>query len=359
MNYAGQPQLLKKYNSDLIERLIAEHGTMTKPELAAQSNLSLPTVNKIVDELVSTGKLKEGASRPLSSVGRPAKTYTVNGNYGAFIAVKFDSGSWFGTVLSLSGVPLGLAQQPAEGNSVEEICAVIDLLKGNVENVLGIGISVPGIVLTDGTITSIPAVASLDGVNLGRILAERFKIHVMTENDVKLMTLGYYRTELKNADNIAFIYAKERIGAGLIISGQLFRSNGNFAGEFGYIPESVTGKKDVHYHNGGSLETALIRARQEKDEEKIYGILTHMVSACVSIVNPEAVVLYTGDRDLDVQRITDGISRYIPSYAIPVILKPDTCDYELKGLYEMAMEEQKASCWLLDEVKSRVKDSYE
>lgn len=359
MTYAGQPQLLKKYNSDLIEQLIVEHGTMTKPELAALSNLSLPTVNKLVDELVSLGKLTTGESRTASGAGRPARTYAINGNYGAVITVKYDAGIWLGTSLSLSGVPHATAQCPARGNSVEEISSVISELEKAAENVLEIGISIPGIVLADGTITSIPAVASLDGVNLEKELTDRFGIRVMTENDVKLMTLGYYRTEMKHADNIAFIYAKERIGAGLIISGQLFRSSGSFAGEFGYIPVSLDESGDMHYRNGGSLETALALARQKNDVDMIYRILTHMVSTCVSVVNPEAVVIYTEDDALDTERIARGVSRYIPSYGIPAIVKPGSCDYEIKGLYEMAMEKQKSRCWLLDEVESRVKEHYE
>ena len=49
MQKAGQPQVLKWYNSSLIQQLILENGPVSKPDLVQLTKLSLPTVNKIVD----------------------------------------------------------------------------------------------------------------------------------------------------------------------------------------------------------------------------------------------------------------------------------------------------------------------
>ena len=55
----GQPKLLKEVNRDIIKDLIFQQGPITKPELTRKTNLSLPTVNKIVDGLEEDGIIRQ------------------------------------------------------------------------------------------------------------------------------------------------------------------------------------------------------------------------------------------------------------------------------------------------------------
>ena len=47
----GKPKMLKEINSSIIENLVFENGPISKPELAKRTGLSLPTINKLVDDL--------------------------------------------------------------------------------------------------------------------------------------------------------------------------------------------------------------------------------------------------------------------------------------------------------------------
>ena len=85
MQKAGQPQVLKWYNSSLIQQLILENGPVSKPDLVQLTKLSLPTVNKIVDELVEEGYAKESSVQNATGAGRKAKTYIVDGKFGTII----------------------------------------------------------------------------------------------------------------------------------------------------------------------------------------------------------------------------------------------------------------------------------
>ena len=73
----GQPKLLKEVNRDIIKDMIFEEGPITKPELAKASNLSLPTVNKIVDGLERDGIVRQDGITGSSS-GKKAKQYVAN-----------------------------------------------------------------------------------------------------------------------------------------------------------------------------------------------------------------------------------------------------------------------------------------
>jgi hypothetical protein len=48
---SGNPQLIRQYNQDTIKNLIFEKGPITKTMIANLTSLSVPTVNKIVDDL--------------------------------------------------------------------------------------------------------------------------------------------------------------------------------------------------------------------------------------------------------------------------------------------------------------------
>lgn len=73
----GQPKLLKQVNEDIIKDLIYEKGSISKPELAQLTKLSLPTVNKIVDALEEQEIIRQEGMIGSTS-GRKAKVYVPN-----------------------------------------------------------------------------------------------------------------------------------------------------------------------------------------------------------------------------------------------------------------------------------------
>ena len=103
MQKAGQPQVLKWYNSSLIQQLILENGPVSKPDLVQLTKLSLPTVNKIVDELVEEGYAKESSVQNATGAGRKAKTYIVDGKFGTIIIAYYLDGKWLGAATNILG----------------------------------------------------------------------------------------------------------------------------------------------------------------------------------------------------------------------------------------------------------------
>ncbi|HBH0778424.1 TPA: ROK family protein, partial [Clostridioides difficile] len=85
-NIVGKPQTIKKVNEDLIKNIIKNEGPITKPEISNITELSLATVNKIVEQLALKNEVKvSGLSE--STGGRRAQLFEINANLEHIIAL--------------------------------------------------------------------------------------------------------------------------------------------------------------------------------------------------------------------------------------------------------------------------------
>ncbi|VIF98898.1 ROK family transcriptional regulator [Clostridioides difficile] len=57
-NIVGKSQTIKKVNEDLIKNIIKNEGPITKLEISSITELSLSTVNKIVEQLALKNEAK-------------------------------------------------------------------------------------------------------------------------------------------------------------------------------------------------------------------------------------------------------------------------------------------------------------
>jgi predicted NBD/HSP70 family sugar kinase len=83
-------------------------------------------------------------------------------------------------------------------------------------------------------------------------LADHFSMKVTVENDANLMALGAQRA-LPDADSLMFLLVETGIGAGVVVSGQLHRGLGGWAGEVGHIPIAAAGDTPCNCGNRGCL----------------------------------------------------------------------------------------------------------
>lgn len=355
MEKAGQPRILKKHNKSLIQKLIKEHGPVTKPQLSHLTNLSLPTVNKITDELVAEGYAMEASVQKCPGAGRKAKLYVVNENFGMFLAVYYMGGNWLGCLVNITGNVVFETEWQAIGKGdtpqVKVLTNLIDILAAQSERVMAIGVGVPGIVRRDGTIEGIPLLPDFEGVNLEEILRERYGIPVYIENDVKLMTVGYRNLRMNNLDDIVFLYIGNGLGAGILLNGALYKGSCSFAGEFGYMPSGCAGEEQKEEN----LETRLTFLREKIKQNagdqryklqfcrEICRALVH----CITVINPEAVVLYCDEIDeSSAQFIQREIGSYIPKTCVPQVRHTSNQRIGINGLIYLCQEGITRKNWL-------------
>ena len=254
--------LMRSINRSLILDIIREQGPIARYQIAQKLEVSLPTVMRIVDELIDEDLVRIVGNAE-STGGRPASLFAFNGDAYAVIGIDLGGTKMFGTVSNLAGViqhevyvPCG-ETDPA--GHLDRLCQLIeDLLEAPRpagQRVRGIGVGVPGVTLVpEGIVTWAPSLGWRD-LPLQDILAERFDLPIFVENDVNLAALGEMGFgAARGSRNLVCIAVGTGIGAGIIIDGALYRGHNHAAGEIGYLLPGIEflGQRYDHF---GALET--------------------------------------------------------------------------------------------------------
>jgi len=113
------------------------------------------------------------------------------------------------------------------------------------KQVAGVGIGLPGLVdYEKGVVRFLPNIPGWRVVHLRSILQKRVKLPVFVDNDVKVITLAESKFGAgRGVKDLVCLTLGTGVGAGLILNGQLYRGDGNAAGELGHMPLNEHGPK--------------------------------------------------------------------------------------------------------------------
>jgi glucokinase-like ROK family protein len=289
-----KPNVQRQINRSAVLNLIRRRGTISRPALAKQLNLSLPTVMKITDNLMAENLITSSGTAD-STGGRPAEKLRINGDQFAIIGVDLGGTKSYGAITDLAGrVLYEVYAEHAQGSSdsrLEQLCAFIEQLIGALGTELppiwGIGIGVPGITLRpDGVVVFAPSLDWRD-LPLQQILSERFGVRVLVDNDVNLAALGEWEFGIgKGTQSLVYITIGTGIGAGIVINGQIYRGFNQAAGEIGHFIPGVSflGQR---YDQFGALEQVASGIGLRHLARK--AVETHQLPLDPAEVNAEAV----------------------------------------------------------------------
>jgi predicted NBD/HSP70 family sugar kinase len=255
--------LMRSINRSTVLDLIRQESPIARAEIARRLGMGLPTVVRIVDELLAEDLVRPlGTSEPTG--GRPRPLLAFNGEAHAVVGVDLGGDTMYGAVADLAGHVGYEAEQARNGGdaqaNVEQLCNLIDLIlrapRPEGQRVRGIGIGAPGITNSpEGVVAWAPSLRWRD-LPLQEILMQRFGLPVFVENDVRLEALGEWGfgagTGLRN---LVYITLGTGIGAGIILDSALYRGGPNqSAGEIGYLPPGI-GYLGQRYERFGALES--------------------------------------------------------------------------------------------------------
>ena len=132
------------------------------------------------------------------------------------------------------------------------------------ENLLGIGVAVPGVVAPDGKVVVTPNI-QLSGVELKKILAKKYLVHVAVGNDVNLGVLGeHWLGAARKAAHVVGIFPGTGVGGGVIIDGHFMAGAEGAAAELGHMMIDPLGPLCT-CGNTGCLEAFAGRWAMERD----------------------------------------------------------------------------------------------
>lgn len=258
----GSQSALRQANERRIVEVLRRDGTRTQAELARATGLSAASVSNIVRGLRAAGTV---SVKNTSSNGRRARAVTLLRPPGTVVAVDFVPdlirvavGDSEGTMLARQGIPYDVAADPdrAVRRAVWLAETVLFGARIDLGTVSSVVLSVPGPIDPDsGEVGSISAVPLWSGFRPAEALAKRLDLPVHAENDANLAVLA--ERELgaaRGAEHVIHLILGEGVGAGILVSGELFRGAGGTAGEVGHIGLDPRGQV-CRCGNRGCLET--------------------------------------------------------------------------------------------------------
>ncbi|MFI0777093.1 ROK family protein [Streptomyces sp. NPDC021212] len=310
METPGSQSSLHRANLERVVRAVRMAGSLTQAEIARSTGLSAATVSNIVRELKDGGTVEV---TPTSAGGRRARSVSLSGDAGIVVGVDFGHthlrvavGNLAHQVLAEEAEPLDVDASSAQGlDRAEQLVSRLITSTGLSQGkVVGVGLGVPApIDVETGTLGSTAILPGWAGTNPRDDLAERLGVPVHVDNDANLGALG----ELvwgsgRGVADLAYIKVADGVGAGLVISGQIYRGPGGTAGEIGHITLDESGPV-CRCGNRGCLET-FAAARY---------VLPLLHSAHGTDLTIERMVQLARDGDPGCRRVIADVGRHIGS----------------------------------------------
>ena len=220
-------------------------GNVFKLELAQELNLSMPTVLSNINELMATGLIVEvGESR--NTGGRKAHAVGIQKNYRYSLGVDITANHIGIVLVNLGGEVIAQerAREKFEPNTayllrlserVKDFCTRQQMK----EKLLGIGISLPGIVNEKERILVKSHTLKLENYSL-KTMEQLMPFPVHFENDANAAMLAEHPSAIKN---IVYLSLNNTLGGAVCIHGELFIGDNRKAGEIGHMILKPGGKQ--------------------------------------------------------------------------------------------------------------------
>jgi predicted NBD/HSP70 family sugar kinase len=252
---AGSPATLRNLNRTRILRSIRASSSISRVELARETGLSKPTVNKIVAGLLDEGLLRElpiAESRLPGRSGPRPKVVAFRPDFGYVVGVDIGANKLLVHVADLSGRVLASRRAPARGprrahavlaevrREVEALLASVGIGARDV-NVLVIG--TPGVVdPVTSRVSLAPQISGWEDTDIVADVRRWLPGRVRVEPEVQLSMLAErWHGAGRDVDDLVYINVGIGIAAGIMIRGERHRGASGAAGEIGYLPIGEAG----------------------------------------------------------------------------------------------------------------------
>lgn len=315
---------LRRRNIDSILAVVRQEEAVTRLEISQRTGLSVPTVTRVITNLLQQGVLKAADVLPVIGPGRPATRITWNPTSGYVVGVGISEHRIRTALADVAGNIVTSSQVATLGEdggslTLENVLCSLgaNLFQAGIqpEQVVAIAIGVPGTVdRTTGMVLDAPNIRGWRNFDLRRVVQESYPYAtILVENDVNYAALGEFTfLPARPESSLLFITFRKGIGAGIILNGNLYRGASGFAGEVGFMALGV----DFLYNPDiglGHLET-------------IAGEASLLAELTTRYDRLEDLFLAAKRSDLEARRVVDKALAY---YAVAVaniatFLDPDT-----------------------------------
>ena len=264
----GNSKFLKAYNETGILDVIRVKQAVSRAGLSKETGLSPTATGAIVSSLIEKGYIHETGTGESRGGRKPVLLELKDGSYFS-IGIDVDVDSILFVLMDITGkvvhertaaLPVNTPEEAvnAAAAGIGEIAESFSIGK---ERLLGIGISVPGMV--DAVLHRIVLAPNLgwEDVDLCGMLREKLGLPVYIENEAMASAIcENWLGACQDASNFVCVNIRSGIGAGIFTGGRLYRGTGGSAGEVGHIVVDENGPR-CGCGNYGCLETIVSTGR--------------------------------------------------------------------------------------------------
>ncbi len=288
---------------NLILRALLDEEHLSLTDLKNITGISLPVVTTIVAGLADEGFVLElDLKEENRGAGRPPSVFKLNGDAGYVLGIDIGRTNTDFVVLDLAqdmilqkrreSVNLQSNERSVIDELYKEVQKILKDAKVDYNKVLGIGISIPGIIQGPKGISE--TYFNFGEESLEEMIRDKFNKPVNIEHDAKAMALGeLWFGSAKGKENVLCINMGWGLGLGMILNGKIFYGSDYYAGEFGHLQVVPEGNL-CYCGKRGCLETyasgkAMARVAKEKIQK---GAQTMITSKIQSIEEIDAKIIF-------------------------------------------------------------------
>ena len=239
----GNSIAVRRWNLSSIFKLIRKRGPISRIELTKISGCSAGTASNHVRTLIEKGFVIE-TKKGISSGGRKPIQLMVNPNKAYIFSIEIEVNKIKMVLFDLelkvvtkNIIPITYKNDYRK--TLEEVFFKIDKMmeEKNLEldNLLGIGVAVPGLIDKVKGILEFAPNLGWENVPILNIFKDKYGIPIVLNNEAKAAAIGERESIYPNINNMVFVSINEGIGCGIFFNGGLYRGASGNAGEFGHI----------------------------------------------------------------------------------------------------------------------------
>lgn len=276
------------YNKKKIITSFFYNLNSTIPELAKELNLSIPTVTKLVNEMVEAGILNDYGKSD-SKTGRKPSTYGLNPHSGYFLGIDIKRYHINIGLCNFNGeiirqdfdIPYS---QSLPADEINEICQIAkDFIKSSgidKSKILNTCVNISGRVNPSTGFSF--SLFNFSETPISDIFSEKIQVPVCIENDTRSMTYGecLRGSTVSGEKNILYVNLGWGLGLGIVINGMLYEGKSGFAGEIGHI-SAFDNELLCHCGKKGCLETEVSGSALHRE------VIANIKDGKVSVLSPK------------------------------------------------------------------------
>lgn len=352
--------IVHRFHANEIFHRIRLEPRISQRDIVERTGFDKSTVSAIVNRFDEMGLILRETNRPQNRPGRPTEGLSISPDSGLLVGVQIEADELAFVVAGLDGVPVETHRRPFAGEleGLETMIAggiaMIVAASGRRDPVLGVGVSLPGLVNSAGTMVHAPVFRWRD-VPILEMLSRTIEEPLYVGNDGKAAAMAEHMfggcTDIKD---FVYLFSGSGVGGALFVDGQIYRGASGFAGELGHIKVVPQGRlcscgalgclsaylsegalaAEINHLGGTAVETfAEILAEAESGNglfievlDEAAEVLGSAIASLINIFDPPLLML-GGDMARAARFLEPGVTRTLRRLAHPSMYAPSRVQF--------------------------------